>query len=317
MRPSLAVVIVSYRTPELLRRCLASLGASLAASPEIAASVWVVDNASGDGSAEMVAAEFPQVRLLALPENVGFVRANNLALRQLGFAEAGATSPDFVFLLNPDTELPGHAPAQLLGWLQTAPEAGLVGPKLLNPDGSLQHGAFVFPSLWQILLDFFPLHGRLLESRLNGRYPRRWYAADDPFAADFVLGAAMMARGEAVRRVGLLDERFFMYCEEIDWCRRFWEAGWSVHCLPQAEVLHHGGASTGQFRDTMFVTLWRSRFLLFQKWASPAFLWAARRLVRLGLWAAERRARAAARRGALSAQELAERLHAYRQVARL
>ncbi|MGQ9585103.1 MAG: glycosyltransferase family 2 protein [Anaerolineae bacterium] len=314
MARRLAVVIVSYQTRELLRNCLRTLYDSLGRSLGLLDEVWVVDNASEDGSAEMVAREFPQVHLLALPENVGFVRANNRALAALGFDAPGTPRPDYVFLLNPDTEVLADAPARLVHFLEGTPGAGIAGPKLLYPDGRLQHSAFAFPSLVQVFFDFFPLHGRLLESRWNGRYPEQWYDAGRPFPVNFLLGAAMMARGEAVAQVGLLDERFFMYCEEIDWCMRFWRAGWSVHAVPAAEVVHHEGASTRQFRDRMFVTLWRSRFLLFEKWYSPQFQWAARQVVRLGLWWVARQARAQAARGELGAEELARRLNAYREV---
>jgi len=317
MARTLAVVIVSYNTRELLRGCLRSLFDSLSRSRDVRGAVWVVDNASEDGSADMVAREFSQARLLALPENVGFVRANNRVLRELGFGTADAEVPDYVFLLNPDTETLANAPARLICFLESTPDAGMAGPRLLYPDGRLQHSSFAFPSLPQILFDFFPVHGRLLESRLNGRYSRQWYEEGRPFRVDHLLGAAMMARGEAVTQVGLLDEQFFMYCEEIDWCMRFWKAGWSIYAVPEAEVIHHEGASTRQFRDQMFVTLWRSRFLLFEKWYSPWFNAMARRIVRLGLWWKTRQARRAAGGGQMTPEELEGRLRAYQEVAAL
>lgn len=314
MGRSLAVVIVSYNVRGLLHDCLRSLFVSLGRSPELSASVWVVDNASSDGSAAMVAEEFPQVRLLALEENLGFVRANNLVLRELGFGEKGRTYPDYVFLLNPDTVVLGDAPGHLVRFLEERPWAGMAGPRLVYPDGRFQHAAFAFPTLWQVFFDFFPLHGRLLDSRLNGRYPRRWYEEGYPFPVDHILGAAMMVRGAAIARVGLLDEQFFMYCEEIDWCLRLRKVGWSVYVVPEAAVIHHEGASTRQFRDRMFVTLWRSRFLLFQKWYPFPFRVAARGLVQLGLWWAARQAHRAARAGAMGPEELQRRLRAYEEV---
>ncbi|MBC7224715.1 MAG: glycosyltransferase, partial [Anaerolineae bacterium] len=123
MGHSLAVIIVSYQVRDLLQDCLRSLFASLGRSPDLAATVYVVDNASPDGSAAMVAREFPQARLLALEENVGFVRANNLALRQLGFGEGEGTPPDYVFLLNPDTVVLDDAPARLVRFLEESPWA--------------------------------------------------------------------------------------------------------------------------------------------------------------------------------------------------
>jgi hypothetical protein len=188
---------------------------------------------------------------------------------------------------------------------------------LVHGDGRFQHSAFAFPGLTQIFLDLFPLHPRLLDSRLNGRYPRRLYEAGRPFRIDHPLGAALMVRGETLAAVGGFDERYFMYCEEIDLCRRIQAAGWQNYCVPAAEIVHLVGQSTRQFRDEMFVALWRSRFLMFKKHEGWLFRRLARRLVRLGLWAEARRARVAHRRGELGAEALAKRLAAYREVAAL
>jgi len=185
----------------------------------------------------------------------------------------------------------------MVRFLDATPQAGVVGARLVHGDGSFQHSAFAFPGLLQILFDLFPLHPRLLESRLNGRYPRHLYQAGRPFAVDHPLGAALMIRAQTLAQVGGFDERFFMYCEEVDLCRRVKKAGWGIYCLPQAEIVHLLAQSTRQFRDRMFVALWRSRFLMFDKHESAAWRWAARRLVRLGLWAERRRATAPCRRG--------------------
>ncbi len=317
MAPRLAVVIVSYQTCELLRNCLRTLDDSLRRSPDLQGEIWVVDNASKDGSAEMVARAFPQVRLLALPENVGFVRANNQALRALGFDTASTSQPDYVFLLNPDTEVLADAPARLARFLEKTPGAGLAGPRLLYPDGRLQHSAFAFPSLAQVFFDFFPLHGRLLESRWNGRYPKQWYDKGEPFPVDFILGAAMMARGEAVAQVGLLDERFFMYCEEIDWCWRMRKAGWDVLCVPTAVVMHHGAGTTRKFREEMFVALWRSRFRLYEKHRGARYAAWVRRWVRVLMGADGVRIKRRLVRGEIAPDEARALLSAYARVAGL
>jgi GT2 family glycosyltransferase len=153
-----------------------------------------------------------------------------------------------------------------------------------------------------------------MASPVNGRYPVGRYEAHDAFAADFILGAAMMVRGAAVRTVGLLDERYFMYCEEVDWCQQFWSEGWPIYCYPDAKVVHHEGASTRQFRNETFVALWESRFKYYRKWHSATFRWVAGLLVRLGLWRSERRAREACLKGELEQIELQRRLEAYRRV---
>jgi len=318
LNPDLAIVIVSWNVRGLLRACLTSVYESLKGS-NLRGEVWVVDNASTDGSAEMVRGRFPQARLMANEANVGFAAANNQALRAMGFPSAESHElPRYVLLLNPDTEVLGDALATMVRFLDENPQAGVAGAKLLYPDGRPQHSAFAFPTLAQAFLDFFPLHHRLLNSRLNGRYPRRLYERGEPFPIDHPLGAALMARGEAIQEVGLLDERFFIYCEEIDWCMRMKKAGWGVYCVPRAaEVVHHEAKSTRQVRGEMFVALWRSRHLLFEKHYSHFYRWAVRRMVRLGLRAEKRRALAAYERGEINEAELESCLAAYRTVAEM
>jgi N-acetylglucosaminyl-diphospho-decaprenol L-rhamnosyltransferase len=326
----LAIIIVSYNVGALLRACLESLLAGLARTPELAAEVWVVDNASADGSAAMVRADFPQVRLIASPENLGYSAGNNLALQLVGFpplaGEArplsaypwaaglphGQQRPRYVWLLNPDTVVRGDAPAQLVRFLDQTPTAGACGAQLCYADGSFQHGAFRFPGLAQLGLDFFPPPGRLnqplLDSRLNGRYSRQLYDQSQPFPVDFVLGATLLARGETLRQVGLLDEGYFMYCEEMDWQRRAQQAGWAVYCVPSARVVHVAGASSSQFRSRSFVALWQSRLRYFRRHHGPLFNRTAAALLRAGLRAEARRVRRQ------SPSNLDERLAAYRAV---
>jgi N-acetylglucosaminyl-diphospho-decaprenol L-rhamnosyltransferase len=314
LNPDLAIVIVSWNVRGLLEACLTSVYGSLEGS-NLRGEVWVVDNASSDGSAEMVRERFLQARLVVNETNIGFAAANNQALRAMGFASAGSHElPRYVLLLNPDTEVLGDALATMVSFLDENPQAGVAGAKLLYPDGRLQHSAFVSPTLAQAFLDFFPLHYRLLHSRLNGRYPRRFYEQGEPFPIDHPLGAALMARGEAIQEVGLLDERFFIYCEEIDWCMRIKKAGWGIYCVPRAEVVHHEAKSTRQVRGEMFAALWRSRYLLFEKHYGRFYQWAVRRIVRLGLRAEKRRALAAHDRGEISKAELESCLAAYRAV---
>ena len=313
----LAIVIVSWNVRELLEACLASVYESLKGS-NLRGEVWVVDNASMDGSAELVRERFAQAKLMANETNVGFAAANNQALRAMGFAAAESHAlPRYVLLLNPDTEVLNDALATMVRFLDGNPQAGVAGARLLYPDGRLQHSAFAFPTLAQAFLDFFPLNHRLLNSRLNGRYPRRLYERGEPFPIDHPLGAALMARGEAIQEVGLLDERFFIYCEEIDWCMRMKKAGWGIYCVPRAEVVHHEAKSTRQVRGEMFAALWRSRYLLFGKHYGRFYQWAVRRIVRLGLRAERRRALAAHERDEMSEVELESCLAAYQAVAEI
>jgi N-acetylglucosaminyl-diphospho-decaprenol L-rhamnosyltransferase len=330
----LAIITVSYNTRELLAESLQSALDGLRCSG-LQGEAWVVDNGSSDGSADMVRRRCPDVRLIAAQENLGFAAGNNLALRTMGFSldasgeprsdsasldGAAATArqvPRHILFLNPDTRVIGDALGIMVRFLDACPEVGVAGARLVHGDGSFQHSAFAFPGLAQIFFDFFPPHHRLLDSRLNGRYPRQWYEAGRPFPVDHPLGAALMVRSETLARVGGFDERFFMYCEEIDLCRRVQMAGWEIRCVPEAEIVHLVGQSTGQFRDRMFVALWKSRFLMFEKYEGVVFRWAARQLVRLGLWVEGRRARRAYRRREIDAAQLQGRLAAYQEVAAL
>jgi GT2 family glycosyltransferase len=274
----LAVVIVSWNVRDLLTACLRSLFDDLTRS-HLKAAIWVVDNASTDGTPEMVAESFPTVHLIASQDNLGFVRGNNLALRQI----SNLQPPEYVWLLNPDTEVQSGATSALLSALEAHPRAGVAGAKLLYPDGLLQHSGFRFPGLVQLAFDLFPLPARLYDTPLNGRYPRRLYEDDAPFPVDHPLGAAMMVREEAIADVGLLDEGFWMYCEEIDWCWRMREAGWHIYCAPAARVIHHAGQSSGQVQIPSFVNLWSSRAKLYARHHGPLTHRLARMMVRAGM----------------------------------
>ncbi|OQY21640.1 MAG: hypothetical protein B6I35_07960 [Anaerolineaceae bacterium 4572_32.2] len=283
----LAVVIVSWNVRDLLAACLRSLFADVEQSG-LEAKVWVVDNGSADGTPEMVAEAFPSVHLIASGENLGFVRANNLALSRILQLPNSPTpqfpnSPKYIWLLNPDTEVLSGATSALISALEADPQTGMVGPKLLYADGSLQHSAFRFPGLVQLIFDLFPLPARFYETPLNGRYPRRLYEGTKPFPIDHPLGASMMVKSTVTSDVGLMDEEFFMYCEEIDWCWRMREAGWRIYCAPTARVIHHAGQSSGQVRVPSFVNLWSSRAKLYARHHGPLTRRLARTLVHVGV----------------------------------
>lgn len=315
----LGIIIVSYNTRDLLRRCLQSVYEDAARTPGLQTSIVVIDNASADGSAEMVAEEFPLVQLIASAENLGFARANNVGLRLLGFQSAttqAATAPDAAFLLNPDTELQPGALTELTGFLQQHPQAGACCPRLTYGDGSFQHSAFHFPGLAQLFLDLYPIP-RLMQSRINGRYPRRLYEGKRPFAIDFALGAALMVRTEAVAAAGLLDESYFMYAEEMDWQKRIQRAGWPIYCVPTAHIIHYEGQSARQFRRAMTVALWRSRLRYYDKHHPAWKRWLERKLLARALRGRIMRAQAALATAAGDATELREQIAAYDEVLRL
>ena len=306
----LGIVVVSYNTRQLTRDCLVSVYRALDV-PGMAAHVWVVDNASPDDSAEMVRQSFPRATLTASQDNLGFAQGANLAIERIRSLPA---PPRHLLLLNPDTIVHRDAFSHLVAFLDEHPRVGIVGARLSYGDGAFQHGAFRFPTLWMAIFDFWPINYRLLDSRLNGRYPRRWYESGDPFPIDHPLGAALMIRWETIEQVGLLDTGYFMYCEEIDWCMRAKAAGWEVFCVPRAKIVHLGGGSARQLPDEMFVALWRSRYRLFQKHYGWLYRVLVRGVVRLGLMREMSRTRRALRRGEIGQHEANRRLRVCRRV---
>ncbi len=233
--PGLEVVIVSHGAEALLRRCLRSLAAHPASEPML---VTVVDSGSPDATPAMVAREFPSVRLRR-EANIGFSAANNLALRE---SEAGA-----VLLLNPDTEVYAGSLDAGLARLRSAPRIGMVGIKLVTASGELDHACKrSFPTPLSALAHFTGI-GRGAEGALS-QYRATHLGDDEPGEVDAVNGAFMLCRAEAIREVGLLDEGYWLYMEDLDWCHRFWDAGWQVFYEPAGVALHVKGGSSADRR---------------------------------------------------------------------
>jgi GT2 family glycosyltransferase len=236
-----AVSIVSWNTRDLLRRCLESV---LAERP---AAVVVVDNGSTDGSAEMVRTAFPAVRLEIRPDNPGYGTAANDAI--------AACRAEHVLLLNGDTEVRPGCLGALGRALDAHPEAGVVGPRVLNPDGSLQRSCFAFPGPFVPLIKRQPLASLTgWDPRFQAHYIGNW-DHETARPVPWVLGAALAIRRAAFDAVGGFDAEFPMYFEEVDLCYRLRAAGWEVRFTPEAEVVHVGGASTRQRRAEMIAQL--------------------------------------------------------------
>jgi N-acetylglucosaminyl-diphospho-decaprenol L-rhamnosyltransferase len=236
----LSILILNYNTREHLRSCLASLldeGSTSLSGGSVQAEVIVVDNASSDGSAEMVSTTFPWVSLVRSPRNGGFANGNNQGLvRSRG---------DAIMLLNPDTLMPPGGIKGLLDALAAHPEAGIVGPRLLRPDGSMHlacRRSFPTPSI-----AFYRLSGLSQLFPRSPRFGRYNLTFVDPSVAlevDSVCGACMLLRRAVFERLGPLDERFFMYGEDLDWCLRTRQAGWTVRYEPDIVVQHQHGAAS-------------------------------------------------------------------------
>ena len=231
----LDVILVSYRSREFLLAGLHTLRAD-AASAGIGLRIVVVDNDSRDGTLEALAAQGGDVTVLANRENAGYARAVNQGL--------AATTGDFVLVLNPDCEVRPGALRALLDRAATDPRIALVGAKLVNPDGAYEYSARSFPDSFTFLFNRYSLLTRLFP---RNRFARRYLLSDWDHASvrevDWISGACMLARRAAVAGVGGMDEAFFMFNEDVDWCRRMKQAGWKVVYEPAAVVLHHVGAS--------------------------------------------------------------------------
>ena len=253
MSTDLSIIIVSWNVRDLLRACLRSIDAGRG---ELRLEVIVVDGGSHDGSPEMVAAEFPWVKLIARPDNVGFPKGNNI-----GMSEANGRT---LLLLNPDTEIIGDALTALLNFLDSQPDVGVVGPQLLNSDGTVQSSRRRFPTLATGLFE-----STWLETVAPRAILDHYYAADLPDDAtadvDWLMGACLLIRREIYEAVGGMDEDYFMYSEELDYCRRIKEAGWRVVYLPAAQVTHHAGKSSEQAVAARHIAFQRAKLRYFWK----------------------------------------------------
>ena len=249
----LSVVILSWNVRDLLQQCLASLTTHHC---PLSTEIIVVDNASSDNSVEMVRAEFPQVKLVVNATNRGYTGGNNDGM-------AVATGR-YVLILNPDTQVVDDALATLVNYAKAHPEAGVIGPQLLNPDGTVQSSRRRFPTCATALFE-----STWLQSIAPRRVLRDYTMDDRPDAetqeVDWVVGACLLVPRQVIEQVGVLDEGFFMYSEELDWCRRVKQAGWQVVYLPQAQVVHHMGKSTDQVVAQRHIYFQTSKVRYFRK----------------------------------------------------
>jgi N-acetylglucosaminyl-diphospho-decaprenol L-rhamnosyltransferase len=267
----LTIVIVSWNVRDLLRHCLRSILDSgywvldgpdpthglPSSPPDRQLELIVVDNASTDGSPDMVRAEFPQVHLVVNAENRGFTAANNQGL--------ALSQGRFLLLLNPDTEVMGDALAQMVAYMDDHADVGALGPQLRYADGSLQPSRRRFPTFATALLESTVLQQWWADNRVL----RRYYMADTPDDAvqlvDWVVGACLLVRRQVYEQVSGLDEGFFMYSEELDWCKRIKDAGWAVAYLPTAIILHHEGKSSEQVVPARHIYFQSSKVRYFRK----------------------------------------------------
>jgi len=245
----LSIIIVNWNTKDLLIQCLKSLEQTL---QRLKMEVFVVDNGSVDGSVKSVREKFPGAIVIQNPINLGFAKANNQALI--------LSKGKYILLLNPDTQEKEGAIETLRAFMDNHPEAGAAGAQLLNSDGSKQNSIANFPSLATELLN-----KSLLRWLFPKTFPGKERNISEPIEVDSIIGACMMVRREAMEQVGLLDEDYFLFLEETDWCYRMKKAGWKVYHVPQAEVYHFQGKSAEKDKKRAKVEYYRSRYQFFKK----------------------------------------------------
>jgi GT2 family glycosyltransferase len=276
----LGIVIVNWNTRDLLRDCLESV----AASEGVSYRVVVVDNASSDGSADMVRREFPDVTLIANDDNRGYPAANNQGFRALGFEPGvGDSAPCYALALNPDTVLPPTALRDMVAYMDADPSIGVAGPKLVMLDGRLDLACRrSFPTPEISFYRMVGLSALFPKTRRFGRYNMTYRDPDLETEVDSVVGAFMLVRREAIRRVGLFDETFFMYGEDLDWAYRIKQAGWKVMYNPRVKVTHVKRAASRQSRRAQR-EFYRAMLIFYRKHYRATTPWWLHSLILLGL----------------------------------
>lgn len=239
-----SIIIVNWNTRDILRDCLQSV---FEQTKDISFEVIVIDNASSDDSVQMIKSEFPRVVLIENKENRGFATANNQGIQ--------IAKGRYVLLLNSDTVVLDGAIQKTLTFADHHPDTAVVGCKVLNPDRSLQPTCFMYPSLLNLVLSSTYLYKLFPRSRRFGRERMTWWDRNDIREVEVITGCFMLVRKEAIVQIGMMDESFFMYAEETDWCYRFKKAGWKLLFTPDAQIMHLGGQSSKSVRPKMILQL--------------------------------------------------------------
>lgn len=265
----ISVVIVSWNAKGFLEECLQSLADS---GTSRSMEVIVVDNASADGSPEMVQEKFPQVKLIRNGKNLGFAKANNVGIRE----SAGR----YVSLVNSDVKILGDCLGALVGYMDQHPDVGNVGPKILNRDLTLQSSCRQFPSLWNNFCEASGLNKVFRGNKLFSGEHMVFFPHDQELAVDVLVGCFWMVRRETFEQIGLLDEDFFIYAEDVDWCRRCWDAGWRVVFFPGSQAIHYRGGSSANDPERFAVEQQKAVLHYWEKHHGPVGRLAVRAIMR-------------------------------------
>lgn len=231
----LSIIIVSWNVKDLLRQCLQSITEN---KGDIDLEVWVVDNNSQDQTVEMIRQEFPWVNLIANNKNLGFAKANNLAINK--------AKGEYLLLLNPDTKIFPDTLEKSLTFIKSHPECGALGCKMLYPNGTIQPSIRRFPNLVVIFLILIKIPKIFPNLKIFKQYLAEDFDYNKTQTAEQIMGAFMLIPQSVFNRVGTLDERFFNWFEEVDLCRRIWQAGYKIYYFAEAQIIHYGGQSFSQ-----------------------------------------------------------------------
>ncbi len=250
----ISFIVVSWNAKEYLSKSLASIEKETAG---LNSEIIVVDNASSDGSAEMVRERFPQVRLIVNGENLGFAKANNIGIRQ--------SHGRYLALVNSDVEVLPGCMGLMIGYMGKHVETGIMGPQMLDSDGKVQRSCMGFPTIWNSFCRALALDTIFPKSRIFGGFEMTYWPHDSTREVDIINGCFWLVRRSALEQVGGLDERFFIYGEDMDWCRRFWDRGWKVMYLHRARAVHYGGASSSNAPVKFFIEMNRANLKYWAK----------------------------------------------------
>lgn len=251
----LSIIIVNFNTKDLLRGTIESV---IRTTKDIEYEIFISDNGSTDGSIEMVKSEYPKIILIENGENLGFSKANNIAIK--------SCSGRYVLLLNSDTVVLEDCLNRCLGYMDNNKDIGALGCKVMLADGKLDHACKRgFPSPEASLYYMLRLDRLYPENKRFGQYTLNYLDEDTINEVDSLTGAFMMVRRETFEKIGLLDEDFFMYGEDIDWCYRIKEAGWKIVYYPEAEIIHYKGGSSKRKRSKTIYEFYRAMYLFYNK----------------------------------------------------
>jgi GT2 family glycosyltransferase len=258
MTPTVSIIIVSWNAKRYLAECLGSIDQRACRYPM---EIIVVDNASSDGSAEMIGQEFAHVRLIRNSDNLGFAKASNIGIR--------ASSGRFAALINSDVQVGRNCITQLVEFCDAHPDVAVAGPRIIGADGRLQRSCRGFPGVWNMLCRALALDALFPRNAWFGGYLLPHCSHDQVAPVDILSGCFWLVRRQAIDAVGPLDEAFFMYGEDMDWCRRFWNAGWRIVYVPEASAVHYGGASSANAPIRFFIEKQRADLQYWRKHHSP------------------------------------------------